>query len=186
MKRSVAILSIVIVLLVLLTSCGDPPASSEKTTDPSQYLHTNTYVREKLETFSPLVLPATISENASVSEYCYAYDCALMGMPNFSVKLILQYQNCDEYHMEQARIEALSDANATVNLTESGTRYYFGTTLDGLEMLTDARIEDGNCARLQFVFFEDATQTVTYAVGMVYDGSTHGGDIVEIGVAAMP
>lgn len=186
MKQKYTLFAAIVLLALLCSVCGcsgDPPARSEESRDPSEYLVTNAYVQEVLATISPVCLPPELPECASVVEYHYAYDCAWMGMPNFSVKLVLQYSSMEDYSREQERIAALAASAATVEEDAAGARYYFGTTLHGLQMLTDDRIEDGNGAKLQFVFFEDSTQTVTYAIGMVYDGSTHHGDIVEIAAA---
>ena len=46
-------------------------------------------------------------------------------------------------------------------------------------MLTDDRIEDGNCAILQFAVFDSNEKTVTYAIGRLYDGAVYDDDIIR-------
>lgn len=140
---------------------------------------------ELFAAFSPVALPPELPEGATVVEYHYAYNCALLGDPNFSIKLVLQYDSAEDYRLEQERLRLLAASTATVEEAPTGARYFFGATPEGLQMLTDERIEDGNATSLQFVLFEDKIQTVTYAIGHLYDGSQHGGDIVELGAAAM-
>lgn len=164
-------------------SCGsasDPPVCSELVTNSTFYLQTNTYVQNDLVNFCTVPLPEAIPVNAKVLEYRYTYDCATFGNPNYSIKLLLQFADESSYRQEHDRIRNYIDSETVVEECSYGIKYYFGNTLDGLEVLTDDRIEDGNCASLQFIFLDAKERTVTYAVGKLYDGSKHDDDIVRV------
>lgn len=176
-KKHQAIMILCITLCFLLGGCAAPVAS-ELVTDSAKYLQTNSYVKEELAAFSVFPLPEAIPDDATVLEYRYAYDCAAFGDPNFSVILVLQYTSETAYQQEQQRIRSCMYSDTSEKAGES--EYYFGNTLSGFEVLTDDKVEDGNCAVLQFVFLNDEELTVTYAIGQLYDGSRYDDEIVRM------
>ena len=180
MKKLFFPLILCILLSFSLCSCAsDPSVGSELVTDSALYLKTNTYVQDILSELSAFPLPEEIPANAEALEYRYAYDCALLGDPNFSIKLVLRYSDENVYQQERQRIQSHIDTETVVEENTNGSRYFFGNTLTGLKMLTDDRIEDGNCAILQFAVFDSNEKTVTYAIGRLYDGAVYDDDIIR-------
>ena len=178
-----AILLLIICVMFFCASCGhagDPPVCSELVTNSTSYLQINTYVQNDLSNYPLFPLPETIPANTKVLEYRYAYDCATFGDPNYSIKLVLQYPDETSFRQEQRRIRENTDSETVVEEDDKGCKYYYGNTLAGLRILTDNRIEDGNCAILQFIFLDAKEHIGTYAIGRLYDGSKHDDDIVQV------
>ena len=181
MKKQLLLSLFVFLFCVLLYGCEEnPPIGSKCITDSTNYLKTNSFVQKELSVLSDFPLPKTIPADAEVLEYQYAYDCSLLGEPNYSVMLVLRFPDEDAYRKEQSRIGKFIDADTTEKRDSDCSKYYFGDTLTGLDILTDDRIEDGNCANLQFILLNDKEHAVTYAIGRLHDGSIYDDTIVHI------
>ena len=181
MKKQLLLILFVFLFCVLLYGCEEnPPIGSKFITDSTYYLKTNSFVQKELSVLSDFPLPKTIPADAEVLEYQYAYDCSLLGEPNYSVMLVLRFPDEDAYRQEQARIEKYIDSDTTEKIGSNCRKYYFGDTLTGLDILTDDRIEDGNCAILQYILLDDKEHTATYSVGKLFDGSIYDDTIVRV------
>lgn len=109
----------------------------------------------------------------------HIYNCAVFGDPNYSIKLVLQYGNVNAYRQEYDRICNYVDSETEVHETHQGENLFFGNTIHGLDMLSDNKIEDGNSAIIQYVFFDSQNCIITYVVGHLYDGGNYDTDIVN-------
>ena len=165
--------------LLMLCSCtGDPPVQSERITDPVRYGEVNVFVKDDLTKMLPL-LPETLPDAANVLQYGYSYQCAILGDPNYSIKLVLHFTDESAYGIERSRLLQLSDSDTVRKQTEDSEQYYFGTTLQGLDILTDAQTQDGRQVRIQYVFFNPADLEIVYGIGLFFDGSQYDSELID-------
>lgn len=179
MKRMKTI-GLLLLLLLLLSACsGDPPVGKKLVTDPNDYMHVNAYVRAQLLRISDNPLPVEIPTDTDVLEYRYTYCCGILGDPNYSIKLVLRYRDAAAFQQEVSRVRNIAVQDMSDYETPTGYAIYFGNTIEGLEMLTDDQIQDGNAAIIRYAFVDWEAQTVTYGVGQLYDGSAYDDDLIR-------
>lgn len=173
MKISIwLILSIFIFMCFLPISYAyenDPPVGTVYTEDVSSYMQYNEYVLEMLDSFYTGVLPDEVGSLA-VKNYCYWYQCASLGAPNFSVYLSFQYDTAEEYHAGIDNIEELPQEYEKI-ITPLDKTYFLKGTQQGIEEILDDQILDGLFHRFEIVQYSESEHSVNMFAAQMWDGS---------------
>lgn len=85
---------------------NDPPIDYVTETSPQKYIKVNRYVRGLMEKGAQNFFPDSIPTEAE-ADYCYHYQCSVLGDPGCAVYLSLSYHDRDAYCREVKRIQAL-------------------------------------------------------------------------------
>ncbi|MDD6205051.1 MAG: hypothetical protein PUC05_08680 [Firmicutes bacterium] len=165
MKRITAML-IIIAMVLILSSCTDPPVGEKTVTDIKQYGVVNKYVADTMEKTFAGILPETIPEQYAAAEYYYHYECGLVGDPEFIISLKITYKNASDFYAEQARVDKTADDYLDID----GKKYYLaGQWRGALESIGDDEIFDGKWVPLEMAVFDETALAAVFLTTMQTD-----------------
>lgn len=147
---------------------NDPPVGSALNRDIANYMQYNAYVLDALDCYYAGALPAQV-EQKNVRDYCDWYQCALLGDPNFSIYLSLQFDAIEDYQAEIARIEALIDPETNASISDAPL-FLRGSAQDIQEILND-QILDGLFYRFELVQCNESMHRIDLYAAQIWDGS---------------
>lgn len=166
-KRMKAFIALVLLAAMSCTmGCSSAPVGSEKTEDPAQYLQVNRYVERELNEGFCEPFPAEIPREAVCQRYAYRYDCAVFGLPSYSLYLKLQ-MSADDFAQEAERLEQM---DAVTRCWDGDTCYVvFEGEKEEFQRYLDAKTEDGRVFLFRIAIIDRANGTIEYLYAQLYD-----------------
>ena len=161
------VLLILVLTILIISSCSDPPVESVVIKDPKLYMNVNSYVNEKINTISKGVLPSSGIVEKSECIYEYHYDCSLWGDPSFLVYLNSKMDS----NIFVAEIERVSrKADQAFDIGGEKIIYNFSEQLKtNLERYADDEILDGTTVIFELCFVNYTDYTIEYLFVMQSD-----------------
>lgn len=165
----------IVVSVLLLASCADPPLEFRTTTNAEKYLQTNWYVEQTLADSFHSSLPLLIPMNCKNVDYYYNYSCKGFGDPCFTIDLSLVYVPLEEYNKEKERISKIhfneSQKNELTYFSVDDLEYFvISPTEYRLQQYLDKEILDGLDFKIEIVVFNNFDQKVRYISSLQWDG----------------
>ena len=168
-KRTIVMAILVMGLIAVFMFLNDPPIGSASSDDASDYMRVNKFVKNKLESEFPEILPETIPQNAKNAEYHYRYSCGLMGDASFYINLCIEYGSEVDVLNESKRLQKLNPLSV---LSEEGITYLiFAGTEDAFDAYLDDIIRDGSLFHFNIIAIDERARTVEYSAAYYSDGS---------------
>ena len=103
-----------------------------------------------------------------IVEYRYEYECAVLGDPNFSIRLKVKYDS-ESFQKECNRLS--HEALITDPVTECFVVYSRGDILSDVDELFNERTLDGASFFFELAFSDCDELTVDYLISKQWDGS---------------
>lgn len=168
-KRAAALVILAVALAAVFALLNDPPIGSVSSDDASDYMRVNKFVKNKLESEFPEILPETIPQNAKNAEYHYRYSCGLMGDASFYINLCVEYGSEVDVLNESKRLQKLNPLSV---LSEEGITYLiFAGTEDAFDAYLDDIIRDGSLFHFNIIAIDESARTIEYSAAYCFDGS---------------
>lgn len=140
----------------------DPPAITEKRTGAENYCRYNRFVMDYIQKWLDGILPDELPERAQI-DYEYRYHCALLGGPEFVVRLEVVFEDSDLYVQEKERLRI-----ANMDTKQTGT-YFLNGSYEDLSACVDEEVFDGRMYNFGIVRFEEERNCIGYCVALLED-----------------
>lgn len=176
-KRLHLIIAVGVCVFAIVSVLNYPPVGHKLIENTSDYMEVNSFVREKLASDFGDPLPEQIPADAELKQYCYQYDCGLIGDASFYINFMVVFSGDNELNSKYVE---LMNANPYKVLTENSVDYIvFKGTAESFAGYLDGEIFDGALWRFYIVSIDRESRSMEYTISYIFDGSNRNEHLTE-------